>query len=1200
MELDRKGTAKVRALLDIEQQMQKTWDAEKLFEANAPPVGASGVDNKDDKFFTCFPYPYMNGQLHLGHTFTLSKCEFAMGFQRLKGKTCLWPFGFHCTGMPIKACADKLKREMEEYGFPPVFPEDEEQAEVKEEVKEIKIENKAKGKKSKAAAKQGTARFQWQIMEKLGFAESEIPAFADPLHWLRFFPPEAKTDLRSMGVKVDWRRSFITTDVNKFYDSFVRWQFYRLKERGKIDFGKRYTIYSPLDKQPCMDHDRASGEGVGPQEYTLIKMKVLEPLPHALKDKVGTKSVFMVAATLRSETMFGQTNCWLHPDIDYVAFQTCLGPNKDDVFISTRRAALNMAYQGFTKDNGQVPIIAQLKGAALLGLGLAAPLTAYKVIYTLPMLSIKEDKGTGVVTSVPSDSPDDFAALRDLKNKQPFREKYGIKDEMVLPFDPVPIIDVPGFGNLSAPTVCEQLKINSQNDRDKLEEAKKKVYLLGFYEGIMQVKGYEGKKVQDVKPLLKESLIKSGDALIYKEPEKKVISRSGDECVVALCDQWYLDYGEENWRAQALKSLDGMRTFHDETRRNFEATLDWLHEHACSRSFGLGTKLPWDPQYIIEALSDSTIYMAYYTVAHLLDNGDLKGEGTSPVGIKPEDMTPEVWDYIFYKDAKMPQTKIAPSALDQLRREFEYWYPVDVRVSGKDLVPNHLTYFLYNHVAMWPEDPANKWPKGVFANGHLLLNSLKMSKSTGNFLTLRDAISKFSADGMRLALADAGDTVEDANFVEVAADAGILRLFNFLEWVKEMKTMQEEGGLRTGTTATYNDKVFESEINKSIVDTEQALESMSYKEALRTGFFELQLSRDKYREMCLATDSFMREDLIFRFIRVQLHLLSPVCPHLTDYIWRHILPGTPGFVGMSKSILTSSWPEAGKVDELIVKSSQHLMDTSHDFRIRMKKLQNPPKGKKDPPPKSTHATIYVAKSFPPWQTCVLTKLSELYEKGSGTFPDNKVILGELKGEPELAKAMKKVMPFVTKVKESVAAQGPKAMNVTLDFDEKALFEETISYMASTLELEGVSVAYSDSAPDAKTREECCPGDPIIVFRAEPNVPLKAVNVQPKSGLFGLSIPILNGDSVSSVAKRMSRMEKGVKDPKKVILYRYEDPAMGPRLMPNPENMFGAMKQLALNDSFTINLESKSISVNLDGNGTKVDLGKQIVYVVETS
>lgn len=68
-----------------------------------------------------------------------------------------------------------------------------------------------------------------------------------------------------------------------------------------------------------------------------------------------------------------------------------------------------------------------------------------------------------------------------------------------------------------------------------------------------------------------------------------------------------------------------------------------------------------------------------------------------------------------------------------------------------------------------------RWPQAIRANGHLLLNSEKMSKSTGNFLTLSDAISKFSADGMRLALADSGDSVEDANFVEAMADAGILR-----------------------------------------------------------------------------------------------------------------------------------------------------------------------------------------------------------------------------------------------------------------------------------------------------------------------------------------------------------------------------------------------------------------------------------------
>jgi leucyl-tRNA synthetase len=66
----------------------------------------------------------------------------------------------------------------------------------------------------------------------------------------------------------------------------------------------------------------------------------------------------------------------------------------------------------------------------------------------------------------------------------------------------------------------------------------------------------------------------------------------------------------------------------------------WLNQWACSRSFGLGTRLPWDPQYLIESLSDSTIYMAYYTVAHFLQNGDMYGQRHGD--IKPEHLTPEV------------------------------------------------------------------------------------------------------------------------------------------------------------------------------------------------------------------------------------------------------------------------------------------------------------------------------------------------------------------------------------------------------------------------------------------------------------------------------------------------------------------------------------------------------------------------------
>lgn len=302
----------------------------------------------------------------------------------------------------------------------------------------------------------------------------------------------------------------------------------------------------------------------------------------------------------------------------------------------------------------------------------------------------------------------------------------------------------------------------------------------------MLVGEYKGKKIQDIKKTLQQYLLEKKEAVIYYEPEKVTISRSGDECVVALCDQWYLDYGDETWTKQAETALTGINTYSEEVRKNFSACLKWLHEYACSRKYGLGSKLPWDEQWLIESLSDSTIYNAYYTVAHLLQGGTFKGDKPNISGIKAEQMTPDVWDYIFFKSAPYPsKCGITKSTLDLLKHEFEFWYPVDLRVSGKDLIQNHLTYFIYNHCAIWPDDKS-KWPKGIRANGHLLLNSAKMSKSEGNFLTLTEAIKKFSADGMRLCLADAGDTVEDANFVENMADAGILRLYTFIEWVKEI------------------------------------------------------------------------------------------------------------------------------------------------------------------------------------------------------------------------------------------------------------------------------------------------------------------------------------------------------------------------------------------------------------------------------
>jgi leucyl-tRNA synthetase len=142
-------------------------------------------------------------------------------------------------------------------------------------------------------------------------------------------------------------------------------------------------------------------------------------------------------------------------------------------------------------------------------------------------------------------------------------------------------------------------------------------------------------------------------------------------------------------------------------------------------------------------------------VAHLLQEGVIDGSVNGPLGISSADFTDKVWEFVLLGTPVSAGCEIVPAALAQLRSEFTYWceaqpltalpllcckanhshrYPVDLRTSGRDLVKNHLTFWIYNHTAIFPEA---MWPKAVRTNGHLNLNNDKMAKSTGNLLTLK-------------------------------------------------------------------------------------------------------------------------------------------------------------------------------------------------------------------------------------------------------------------------------------------------------------------------------------------------------------------------------------------------------------------------------------------------------------------------------
>lgn len=121
-----------------------------------------------------------------------------------------------------------------------------------------------------------------------------------------------------------------------------------------------------------------------------------------------------------------------------------------------------------------------------------------------------------------------------------------------------------------------------------------------------------------------------------------------------------------------------------------------------------------------------------------------------------------------------------------MREEFLYWYPLDLRVSAKDLVRNHLTMALYNHAAIWEKKPS-LWPRSYFTNGYANINGEKMSKEKGNFFTIEEIVEKFGADASRFACAEAGDGLEDANFTEKNSDEAVLKLANLETWIKSLK-----------------------------------------------------------------------------------------------------------------------------------------------------------------------------------------------------------------------------------------------------------------------------------------------------------------------------------------------------------------------------------------------------------------------------
>ncbi|WP_406537506.1 leucine--tRNA ligase [Methanobrevibacter sp.] len=718
-----------------------------------------------------------------------------------------------------------------------------------------------------------------------GVPKETLPKLEEPEFIVKYFSTEYHEVMEEMGYSIDWRREFRTIDPT--YRKFIEWQITTLHEKGLVQKGEHPVKYCPNCDNPVGDHDLLEGEGVGVNELTLLKFPI--------DDKI------LVTATLRPETIVGATNIWLNPDVEYVLVDA-----NGEKWVITKEAHYNLKNQ--IKD---LDIIEEIDPNDLIGKMAKNPFTGDD-LPIFPASFVSASYGSGVVFSEPADAPADYIALQDLKNNDELIAKYNLEG-IIENVHPIPVCTLKGYGEIPAADIIERLGITDQND-EKLHEATNELYKQQHSKGtiIESIPDFGGMKVRFAREELKEKLINENMATImYDFAERPVVCRCGNNCVVKIMDdQWFMKYGDEEWTEKTLKVLEGETIIPNELKNNFDYYINWLDDWACSRKVGLGTRLPWDNQWLIEPLTDSTIYMSYYAIAKYLKDMD------------PDDLNLAFFDKVLLnKDSgeiTVPEEKVK-----EIQDEFNYWYPLDWRLSAKDLVGNHLSFLMFAHSAIYPEE---KWPKGTVVFGMGLLEGNKMSSSKGNVILLKDAINDYTADVVRLFLMASAEPWQDFDWREKE----VLGTKRRLEWFREFAARIEEikgspldlSNIEKVELTRTIDLWMISQLNEHIKKSTDALEVFQTRQALQNSLFLLKKDVDHYlyRVKHIIDDKdpaviYVLSTVLEAWIR----LLAPFTPHTSEELWSTY--GGKGFVS------EAAWPEYD--EELVspeIEKSEELVE----------------------------------------------------------------------------------------------------------------------------------------------------------------------------------------------------------------------------------------------------------------------------------
>mgnify|MGYP000312397815 CR=1 FL=1 len=856
-------------------------------------------------------------------------------------------------------------------------------------------------------------------LKMMGIKEEDIPKFEKPEYWVKFFVKAWREDFQRYGLSIDWRREFHTTFLNPPYSKFIEWQYRKLKSKNLLVKGKHPVVWCPKELKVVGDHDRPDEYvGIGPEQVVIIKFK-------------GEDGVIYPCTTYRPETVYGAVNIWINPDEEYV-----LAEVDGELWILSP-----FIIEELRDQYHKVSVKETIKGKKFIGRMALNPITR-KLVPVLPASFVDPKLGTGVVMSVPAHAPYDYVALKDLRENPSVLDKYKVNPSIVESIKPVSLIKLEGFGDYPAIEIVEKMRISNQKDFDKLDKATKEIYTKEYHQGILKpIYGpWAGKKVYEVKKEIIEHMVKNGIAIVHWTLPREVYCRCGSRTHVKIVeDQWFLKYSDPEWKKKAHKCIDSMKFLPENVREFFHKQVDWYEDWACAHKGELGTPLPWDKDWVLESLSDSTIYMAYYTISKYLQH-------PKKYGIDWNKIDDSFFDYIFYGigDPERISRKmgIKKELLEDMRREFLYWYPVDLRISGKDLMPNHLVFFIMHHVALFPRE---HWPKGIGINGWIMVGGRKMSKSLGNFIMLRQALDWWGADATRFAEAYAGDAgLDDANFEPELADRAVDLLYEWYSFA-----VKNYGKGRESKNEV--DEWFESILNRTIREVDELMEQTNFKSALVKGFFNLQNEFKWYLKRCGGNPN---KEVLKKFIEIQTLLLAPFTPHICEEIWSSI--GKEGFISVAE------WPriDENKIKPEIEKAEEILKELMEDAKNVLKIIKKRPE----------KMIIILADS---WKYQLAKNIAAKIEEGMPLRDAIREVIRMDYGDGISKKDVSRVALYFLK--------NQKLLNMLVNPElERRTFEEACEFLSQEFGLK-VEIVEEKNSTEKKAKQ-AIPAKPALVFK----------------------------------------------------------------------------------------------------------------------